>query len=207
MHIYTDGSCHPNPGPGGWACVFSGGRRLSGAEPATTNNRMEMTAIFEALKACKDREAPLIFSDSQYAINGCTIWRKGWVKKNYRRKEGPLLNADLWRALHAECDRVKPQFKWVRGHSGNAGNEAADRLAGAARARMVDGQAQTEPPLQTAAPAESPMSLQDACKILAAYNDWRRWDGDIGTGPAMPNPQQIGIAIDVLLAATLEKMP
>lgn len=137
--IYTDGSCEPNPGPGGWAFVAyeggAGAAQRSGAAASTTNNRMELQAVLEALLWLAGRPAT-IYSDSQYAVNGIVSWspawkRRGW-KRRHKRELVEIANMDLWQAIDAA--RVPGQrFVWVRGHAGNRGNEAADLLAGQAR--------------------------------------------------------------------------
>lgn len=101
-----------------------------GGERDTTNNRMEMTAILMALKALPNKAVAAIRSDSQYCINGLTIWRNGWMRRQWKKKDGaPMPNRDLWLALEEQRARVKPTFVWVRGHNGDVGNERADHLA------------------------------------------------------------------------------
>jgi len=129
MDVWTDGGCHPNPGPGGWGWCRSDGASASGGERETTNNRMEMTAILMAMRALPDGAKAVIHSDSQYCVNGLTIWHQGWQRKNWMKKGEPMINRDLWLAPHEETKRVHVSFRWVRGHSGVAGNELADRLA------------------------------------------------------------------------------
>lgn len=129
MKIWTDGACEPNPGLGGWGWHRSDGRSACGGEEATTNNRMEMTAILEALRELPDGAQGLVISDSQLCIKGLTVWRKGWAKKDWMRNGVPMKNRDLWVALEAEVVRVRPHFQWVKGHSGDPGNEKADQLA------------------------------------------------------------------------------
>ena len=132
--IYTDGACKGNPGPGGWAAILSYNgeeKELSGGEAQTTNNRMEMTAVLRALQALKKDHCNLqIFTDSKYVMNGMTQWLPGWRAKNFRRSNGkPVLNADLWEALSAAAAPHRIEWRWVRGHSGDRGNEQADALA------------------------------------------------------------------------------
>ncbi|WP_242848403.1 ribonuclease H family protein [Sulfobacillus thermosulfidooxidans] len=133
--VYTDGACANNqaPGgqPGGWACVFVDGPSYSGAEARTTNNRMEMTAVIEALKHTPKDADVIIFSDSAYVINAFQQnWFAGWEKRGWKNAKGqPVENQDLWRQM---LDLVKDrQVRWtkVKGHSGNKYNEMADRLA------------------------------------------------------------------------------
>lgn len=101
-----------------------------GGEAGTTNNRMEMTAILMALRVLPDLSTVVVFSDSRYCINGLTIWRQGWRRRRWHKKDGaPMLNRDLWLELEAETARVKATFLWVRGHNGDPGNERADALA------------------------------------------------------------------------------
>ncbi len=137
VRIWTDGGCKPNPGPGGWAAVlvFAGREReLSGADPATTNNRMELTAASSALEALTRPCRVILHTDSEYVRQGITRWHTGWVRKNWRTASGdPVANMDLWRRL---LDAAKPHeidWRWVRGHSGDAMNERVDVLATQAR--------------------------------------------------------------------------
>lgn len=134
MIIYTDGACKGNPGPGGWAAILSYNgheKQLSGGEDNTTNNRMEMTAVLRALQTLKKERCRLrIFTDSQYVMRGMTEWLPGWRAKNYRRgTKNPVLNADLWEELAAAAAPHIIDWQWVRGHSGEPGNEQADALA------------------------------------------------------------------------------
>ncbi len=140
VEIWTDGGCKPNPGPGGWSAIlkFRGTvRELAGATAATTNNRMELTAAAEALEALTRPCTVVLHTDSEYLRNGITRWHAGWVRKNWRNAAGdPVANMDLWRRI---LDAAKPHeidWRWVRGHSGDAMNERADQLATAARERL-----------------------------------------------------------------------
>ena len=142
VEIWTDGGCRPNPGPGGWAAIMRFGtteRELSGAETATTNNRMELTAAAVALETLKRPCRVVVHTDSEYLRNGITRWHTGWVRKGWRNAAGdPVANMDLWRRI---LDAAKPHeidWKWVRGHSGNPMNERADVLATEAR-RVLGG--------------------------------------------------------------------
>jgi ribonuclease HI len=137
VEIWTDGGCKPNPGPGGWGAVlrFRGvEKELTGADPATTNNRMELTAAAAALEALKRPSVVVVHTDSEYVRNGVTRWSVGWVRKNWRNAAGdPVANMDLWRRL---LDAAKPhqvEWKWVRGHAGDVMNERVDVLATLAR--------------------------------------------------------------------------
>lgn len=129
MEIWTDGSCHPNPGPGGWGYVRSDGVEACGGERKTTNNRMEMKAILEALIKLPDGHRVTIYSDSQYCVKGLTTWRKGWKRKGWRKKGADMPNRDLWIELEGHLERIDITVKWVRGHDGNWMNEKADNLA------------------------------------------------------------------------------
>jgi len=133
--IYTDGACEPNPGPGGWAALLQcdGHEKvLTGGEESTTNNRMELTAALQALEALKRPCHVLLFTDSEYLKRGITEWLPGWRRRNWKRKEGALANADLWQALDAVIQRHRIEWRWVRGHAGHRENERVDQLARAA---------------------------------------------------------------------------
>ncbi len=143
VEIWTDGGCKPNPGPGGWGVVlrFRGvERELTGCDPATTNNRMELTAAAAALEALKRPSRVVVHTDSEYVRNGVTRWSAGWVRKNWRSSTGdPVKNMDLWRRL---LDAAKPhsvEWKWVRGHAGDVMNERVDVLATLARRGLESG--------------------------------------------------------------------
>ncbi len=137
VEAWTDGGAKPNPGPGGWGAVLRYGsaeRELSGAEPATTNNRMELTAACAALEALTRRCRVVLHTDSEYVRNGITRWHAGWVRRNWRNAAGdPVANMDLWRRLLAAAAQHDVEWRWIRGHAGDAMNERADRLATAAR--------------------------------------------------------------------------
>lgn len=138
--IYSDGACERNPGPGGWAAVliYEGHRReISGAEPATTNNRMEMRAALEALRALKERCEVSFWTDSEYLRQGISGWIQNWKRRGWRTKtKEPVKNEDLWRALDEAAARHKVEWHWVKGHSGHEHNERCDRLAVEAIARL-----------------------------------------------------------------------
>jgi ribonuclease HI len=137
VEIWTDGGCKPNPGPGGWAAVLRFGqheRELWGADPATTNNRMELTAAASALEALTRPCRVILHTDSEYLRNGVMRWSTGWVRRNWRNAAGdPVANMDLWRRV---LDAAKPHevdWRWIRGHAGDLMNERVDRLATSAR--------------------------------------------------------------------------
>jgi ribonuclease HI len=131
IDVYTDGACAGNPGPGGWGVlIIEGGKRreLFGGDPATTNNRMEMTAAIEALKSTA---GPIrLHTDSQYLKNGITAWIKGWKRNGWKTADRkPVKNQDLWRMLDQATEGRKIDWRWVRGHDGHPENERADALA------------------------------------------------------------------------------
>lgn len=130
--IYTDGACDPNPGPGGWAALLrSRGqeKELSGSEPATTNNRMELTAAIRALEALNLPCQVDFYTDSEYLKRGITEWMPNWRARNWRRKGGALANVDLWKALDSAIQSHQINWHWVRGHAGNPDNQRVDGLA------------------------------------------------------------------------------
>ena len=139
VEIWTDGGCKPNPGPGGWAAILRFGRHereISGADPATTNNRMELTAAAAALETLTRPCTVALHTDSEYVRNGITRWQTGWVRRNWRNAKGdPVANMDLWRRLLDAAAPHTVDWRWVRGHSGDEMNERADRLATEARGR------------------------------------------------------------------------
>ncbi len=141
VEIWTDGGCKPNPGPGGWAAILRFGtaeRELSGAEPATTNNRMELTAAAEALEALTRPCTVVLHTDSEYLRNGITRWTTGWVRRRWRNAAGdPVANIDLWQRILAAAQRHEIDWRWVRGHAGDVMNERADVLATQARANLT----------------------------------------------------------------------
>jgi ribonuclease HI len=131
--IYTDGACKGNPGPGGWGAWLSAGgheKELWGGEALTTNNRMELTAVIEALTALKRHSAVVIHTDSQYVRQGITSWIHNWKQRGWKTADNkPVKNVDLWRRLDALAAAHKVEWRWVKGHAGDPGNERADALA------------------------------------------------------------------------------
>ncbi len=130
--IYTDGACQGNPGPGGWGAILRYGvheRLLSGGEKDTTNNRMELRAALEALRALKEPCEVTLYTDSEYLKRGVTEWLANWKRRNWRRKGGALANVDLWMKLDEEIARHEIHWRWVKGHAGHELNERVDRLA------------------------------------------------------------------------------
>lgn len=135
VEIYTDGACKGNPGPGGWGVVLKSGsleKELYGGELATTNNRMEMMAVIQALSALKKPCEVTLYLDSEYVLKGITEWMKGWKARGWRTAtKQPVKNVELWQQLDAllASGGHKIDWRWVRGHAGNPGNERADALA------------------------------------------------------------------------------
>jgi ribonuclease HI len=133
--IYTDGACKGNPGPGGWGALLKSGateKELFGGERLTTNNRMEMTAVIEALSALKRPCEVTLFIDSQYVLKGITEWVPGWKARGWRTaSKEPVKNVELWQKLDelVATSGHKIDWRWVRGHNGDPGNERADALA------------------------------------------------------------------------------
>jgi len=133
INVYTDGACKGNPGPGGWGAVleFDGREReMYGGEPATTNNRMELTAVIEALSALKRPCRVVLHTDSQYVQKGITEWIGGWKARGWKTAaKEPVKNDDLWRRLDEVVRSHQIDWVWVKGHAGHDGNERADALA------------------------------------------------------------------------------
>ncbi len=141
VEIHTDGACRGNPGPGGWGAVLSNGsaeRHLCGAEPGTTNNRMELMAAIEGLESLKRPCEVDLYTDSEYLRKGITEWMADWKRRDWKTAaRKPVKNRDLWERLDAATQRHDIRWHWVKGHSGNAGNELADQLANAAIDEML----------------------------------------------------------------------
>jgi len=133
VEIYTDGACSGNPGPGGWGVVLTAGRHrktMHGGEHDTTNNRMELTAAIEALNALKRGSRVILHTDSKYVMDGVTSWMPAWKKRGWKTAaKKPVKNRDLWQALDEAASRHDIDWRWVKGHDGNPGNEEADALA------------------------------------------------------------------------------
>ncbi|MEL7024922.1 MAG: ribonuclease HI [Pseudomonadota bacterium] len=131
--IYTDGACRGNPGPGGWGALLQSGehrRELSGGEPETTNNRMELRAAIEALNALRRACDVDLYTDSVYVRDGITKWLAGWKARGWKTAaKKPVKNQDLWEALDGATQRHTIEWHWVKGHAGDPGNERADALA------------------------------------------------------------------------------
>jgi ribonuclease HI len=144
--LISDGACVGNPGPGGWAYILRYGEHWvegAGGASDTTNNRMEMIATIEGLKALKEPCAVLLISDSQYLLKGIQSWRfkwreNGWMRKPKKGQERPVLNSDLWQELDALADKHTMHYQWVKGHSGHQDNERCDELAQAQADKYTD---------------------------------------------------------------------
>jgi len=133
VQMWTDGACKGNPGPGGWGALLRFGaheRELFGGEALTTNNRMELTAVIEALRTLNRPCDVVLHVDSTYVMQGINSWLAGWKRNGWvTSTKQPVKNADLWRALEAELGRHAVTWRWVKGHAGDPGNERADQLA------------------------------------------------------------------------------
>ncbi|MEW5010691.1 MAG: ribonuclease HI [Cycloclasticus sp.] len=133
VQIYTDGACRGNPGVGGWGATLSYNGKLKeiyGGEPATTNNRMEMMAVIKALGALTKASEVTLHSDSKYVLQGINDWMPNWKKKNWQTAaKKPVKNVDLWKQIDQLMQGHNIDWVWVKGHSGNPGNERADELA------------------------------------------------------------------------------
>ena len=133
VHIYADGGCRGNPGPGGWGVLMQSGdkqKELCGGEAATTNNRMELTAVIEALSALTRPAVVQVHTDSQYVQKGISTWIHGWKRNGWRTADKkPVKNAELWQRLDALTESHEIKWIWVKGHAGHPGNERADALA------------------------------------------------------------------------------
>ena len=132
--IYTDGACSGNPGPGGWGAILQYGKaekELSGSEPSTTNNRMELLGVITALETLKEPCSVDLYSDSKYVVDGITKgWAKGWRKRGWKKADkSPALNPDLWAPLLEESEKHVIHYHWLKGHAGHPENERCDRMA------------------------------------------------------------------------------
>nr|WP_240545209.1 ribonuclease H [Sinorhizobium fredii] len=150
MHVFTDGACEPNPGPGGWGvAVYRDRAEIAsdhGGNADTTNNRMELTALLKGIEVAKALGAPVVvWSDSRYCVDGCNDWRHGWKKKEWK-KAGPkasaknqeVKNVELWQAIDAALERADQiTIRWCKGHAGIVGNERADELSNLGVASLV----------------------------------------------------------------------
>ncbi len=133
VELYTDGACKGNPGPGGWGVLLRYGdkeKELYGGEPNTTNNRMELMAVIEGLKALSRSCDVILTTDSKYVMQGINDWLAGWKRNGWKTAaKKPVKNQDLWQLLDEQCARHQIEWRWVKGHAGHAENERADELA------------------------------------------------------------------------------
>jgi ribonuclease HI len=149
--IYTDGACYPNPGRGGWAALLQFTNKynkliekeLSGYEHDSTNNRMELFAAISGLEALTKPCQVILYSDSKLLVKGASLWMYGWKRYNWTRKNGPLINKELWQRLHAATESHNIMWKWIKAHNGHVENERVDALAVAARLSGTRGLALT----------------------------------------------------------------
>lgn len=143
VEIYTDGACRGNPGPGGWGALLRAGdheKELYGAEPQTTNNRMELMAAIRALEALKRPVEVSLTTDSEYLRKGITEWLPQWKRRGWRTADKkPVKNQDLWECLERALGQHRIHWHWIKGHSGHPENERADRLANLAIDEMLSG--------------------------------------------------------------------
>jgi ribonuclease HI len=144
VKLITDGSCLGNPGPGGWACILrynSHKKELWGHEAHTTNNRMEMTAAIEGLRALREPCEVEIVTDSEYLKNGITGWIEGWKRRGWKTKEGkPVLNRELWEELDRQAGRHQTRWNWTKGHASHEDNNRCDELAQNAARNQASGE-------------------------------------------------------------------
>jgi ribonuclease HI len=133
IEIYTDGACRGNPGPGGWGALLIAGKHektMHGGEPDTTNNRMELMAAIKALNALKSDSKVILHTDSKYVMDGINQWMPNWKERGWKTAaKKPVKNKDLWQQLDEAVGRHEIEWRWVKGHNGNPGNEKADELA------------------------------------------------------------------------------
>ncbi len=140
VEIFADGSCHGNPGPGGWGSIIRiGGKEteLSGGKAATTNNEMELTGALEALRSLPASSDVTVTTDSQYLVKGMSEWLKGWIRNGWKTStKQPVKNRELWEALNVQAQKHRIRWVWVRGHDGHAENERCNTLANDAAAHQ-----------------------------------------------------------------------
>ena len=189
IKIYTDGSCNPNPGAGGWGyAIFEDGKEVVerfGGDLETTNNKMELMAAVMALKALESRTEITIYTDSQYVRKGITSWIRGWKRNGWKTStRQPVKNQELWQELDEASTKHIVTWKWVKGHSGNAGNELADQLANKGRDSVLNGNKPTGRPVRIENDALSRCLelikklnnielelLSDACRASITYRE------------------------------------
>jgi len=210
--IYTDGGADPNPGTGGWAAVLidpatGRTRELSGGEPRTTNNRMELTAAIRALEALPQPSRVRLVTDSLYLRKGVTQWLPGWIARGWRRKDGDLLNEDLWRRLAELIRDHEIRWDWVKGHAGDRHNERADRLATAA----IRAQRAAAPAARAAEKEEGPPDAEVFLRVSSAgrQGGWaalvRHGGGEAVLSASRPgaSPNQLDLLAAIAALASL----
>lgn len=168
--IFTDGGCIGNPGPGGWGAILKGEsdtKELSGGEPATTNNRMELQAAISALSSLEETCQVTLYTDSQYLRQGITAWIISWKARGWiTASRQPVKNADLWRQLDSVAGRHRITWKWLKGHAGHPENERCDQLAGAEMARMKNRKPASPLPVVARIAGEPPVALQTQAELF-----------------------------------------
>lgn len=146
VQLITDGGCIGNPGPGGWACILrcdGKSKEMWGSEPATTNNRMELTAAVSGLSSLKEPCEVHITTDSNYVKDGITQWIRKWKRNGWRTSTGPVKNQDLWQMLDAEVARHQTHWEWTKGHASHPDNNRCDELANAAARGQLTGESRS----------------------------------------------------------------
>jgi ribonuclease HI len=146
VKLITDGACIGNPGPGGWACILRYGSKALekwGAEPHTTNNRMELTAAVRGFETLKEPCEVEVITDSQYLKNGITQWIHKWKRNGWKTANGPVVNQDLWHELDAQVARHKTTWSWTKGHASHADNNRCDELATEAARNQASGESKS----------------------------------------------------------------
>ncbi|WP_288588098.1 ribonuclease HI [uncultured Methylobacterium sp.] len=193
--VYADGGCDPNPGPGGWGVVIQapdGPIELCGGETQSTNNRMELTAAIRALEHFPEGAAIEMRCDSQYVVKSVTEWIRGWKLKGWRTTTGPVKNVELMQRLDELAARRDVRWVWVKGHSGEAGNERADRLAAQGRRQALG-----LPPRADIAPARTSAATTKTAVPAAAPAP--------SAPPAEPAPRGTSIPVDGALGLRLSR--
>ncbi len=182
--IYTDGGCIPNPGVGGWGAILIASdkseKELYGGMADTTNNRMELLAVIEALQSLKEKHVVDLFVDSQYVKNGITQWMTSWIRKNWRTSSGsPVKNKDLWQTLNALVDQHEINWQWVKGHAGDFYNERVDQLATKGRAPYETSSSVQKPSLDDIKTGALVILMRVVVPKFGGEGGWaiRVWDG------------------------------
>ncbi|MCJ2036303.1 ribonuclease HI [Methylobacterium sp. J-068] len=203
--VYADGGCDPNPGPGGWGVVIeaeSGRIELCGGDRATTNNRMELTAAINGLRHFPEGAQIEMRCDSQYVIKSVTEWMRGWKAKGWRTATGPVKNVELMQELDGLAARRDVRWTWVRGHTGEVGNERADRLAAQGRREALGLTPRAE---GGPAPLTGQIPLTGTAALRAAASPAALATAPATAEPAPPRtssiPLDLGLGLEVSRAA------